>query len=189
MGQDKGMVMLGGRPLVNYVATTLAEVVDEIVVAVAKDRSAEYAELLGDDFVISEDKETNLGPLEGLITALSAAKGDYVLVSPCDTPFLRTSVCRVTASYDKGRDGAVPIVRGYQEPLHAAYRRTKALKAFEKALSTGKRRPTDAYGELDLVPVPEAVLKKLDPRLDSFWNLNTPEDLAQAEARLKQELR
>ena len=189
MGRDKGMIRLGGRALVNHVATIFSEIVDEIVVAVGVGKSAEYAEILGDDLVISEDKEADLGPLEGLITALSAARGDYVLISPCDTPFLKASVCQLTASSAKGRGGAVPVVRGYQEPLHAVYKRTSALKAFETALSTGKRRPTDAYGGLDLVRVPEGVLKELDPRLDSFWNLNTPEDLAQAETRLKQEPR
>jgi molybdopterin-guanine dinucleotide biosynthesis protein A len=102
---------------------------------------------------------------------------------------LKASVCQLTASSAKGRGGAVPVVRGYQEPLHAVYKRTSALDAFETALSMGKRRPTDAYRGLDLVCVPEGVLKELDPRLDSFWNLNTPEDLAQAEMRLTQELR
>jgi len=189
MGRDKGMIRLGGRPLVTHVATTMAEIVDETVVAVAAGKSTEYADVLGGDLVIAEDKEADLGPLEGLITALSAARGDYVLFSPCDTPFLKASVCQLTASSAKGRGGAVPVVRGYQEPLHAVYKRTSALEAFEMALNTGKRRPTDAYGGLDLVRIPEDVLKELDPRLESFWNLNTPEDLAQAEARLKQELR
>ncbi|MBU0684590.1 MAG: molybdenum cofactor guanylyltransferase [Candidatus Thermoplasmatota archaeon] len=189
MGQDKGMIRLGGRPLVNHVATAMAEIVDEIVVAVAAGKSAEYTDVLGGDLVIAEDKEPDLGPLEGLITALSAANGDYVLFSPCDTPFLKTGVCKIIASYAKERDGAVPIVRGYQEPLHAVYRRTNALEAFEIAVSTGKRRPADAYEGLVMMPVPEDMLRELDPRLESFWNLNTPEDLAQAEAKLKQELR
>jgi molybdopterin-guanine dinucleotide biosynthesis protein A len=189
MGRDKGMIRLGGRPLVTHVATTMAEIVEEIVVAVAAGKSAEYANVLGGNLVFAEDKEADLGPLEGLITALSAAKGDYVLASPCDTPFLKASVCQYTVSSAKGRGGAVPVVRGFQEPLHAVYKRTTALKAFKTTLSAGKRKPTDAYEGLDLVHIPEGVLKELDPRLESFWNLNTPEDLARAEARLKQELR
>jgi len=188
MGQEKGLVRLGGEPLIRHVARALANVADEIVVAVAKGRAEEYVRVLDGDFVLAEDREADVGPLEGLITALSSARGDYVLVSPCDTPFLRTAVCEATASRAEGKDGAVPIIRGYQEPLHAVYRRTTALKAFEEALSRGKRRPADGYGALELARVPEEVLRALDPQLESFWNLNTPEDLLQAEERLRRGL-
>ncbi len=185
MGRDKGMVKLGGRPLVDHVAKVLTEVTDEVLVSVAKGKSVEYEELLGDGFTIVEDVEEGIGPLEGLITALSAARGEYVLISPCDTPFLKTGVCRTTASHAYGRDGAVPIVRGYREPLHAVYRRVNALEAFKKTIEKGDRRPTDAYGMLDLVPVPEDVLRESDPHLVSFWNLNSPEDLSLAEEEMR----
>ena len=188
MGRDKGLIKLGGRPLADHVAKTLTEVADEVLISVAKGKSVEYQRVLEDEFVVLEDDAEGLGPLEGLITSLSAAKGDYVLFSPCDTPFLRTEVCRTTALHAIGRDGAVPVVRGYQEPLHAVYRRGVALEAFKKTLKKGNRRPTDAYGMLDLVSVPETVLRKADPHLVSFWNLNSPEDLKLAEERMKKDM-
>lgn len=162
-------------------------VVDEIVIAVAKGMSARYREALGSGFEIVEDKRAEIGPLEGLITALSAARGDYVLVSPCDTPFLRVDLCRSIVSLAKKRDGAVPRIGGNFEPLHGVYRRIKCLAAFEEALEEGKRKPIDAYSMLDLEFVDEDIVRVVDPRLESFWNLNSQRELELAEKRLRED--
>ena len=187
MGEEKGLALLGGEPLISHVAQALGGVVDEIVIAVAKGMSARYREALGSGLMIVEDKRAEIGPLEGLITALSAARGDYVLVSPCDTPFLRVDLCRSIVSLAKKRDGAVPRIGGNFEPLHGVYRRIKCLAAFEEALEEGKRKPIDAYGMLDLEFVDEDIVRVVDPRLESFWNLNSQRELELAEKRLRED--
>ncbi len=133
---------------------------------------------------MAEDERGDIGPIEGLITALGAAREDYVIVAPCDTPFLRADLCEAIASFAKGRDGAVPVVRSYLEPLHSAYRRRRCLAAFEEALEEGERKLGDIYRRLDMLRIDEEELRVLDPHLESFWNINTPEDLALAERRI-----
>lgn len=186
MGEEKGLALLGGRPLISYVAQTLERVADEIVIAVAMGMSRKYREVLRDEYVIAEDRRADICPLEGLITALSAARGDIVLVSPCDTPFLRTETCESIVSLAKKRDGAVPRIGGNFEPLHGVYKRIKCLAAFEEALEEGMRRPIDAYAMLDLEYVDEEIVRLTDPRLESFWNLNGQEELRLAEKRISQ---
>ena len=185
MGEEKGLVVLGGKPLISHVAQTLEGVADEIVIAVAKGMSGRYREVLGDEFIIAEDDRARVGPLEGLVTALSAAKEDSILVCPCDTPFLKVDLCRSMVSLARKRDGAVPRIGGNFEPLHGVYRRIKCLAAFSEALDEGKRKPVDAYDMLDLEYVDEDIVRVTDPRLESFWNLNNPGDLELAEDRLK----
>lgn len=185
MGEEKGLAVLGGKPLISYVAQILESVADEIVIAVAKGMSGRYREALGDEYMIAEDKRAGVGPLEGLVTALSAAKEDSVLVCPCDTPFLKVDLCRSMVSLAKKRDGAVPRIGGNFEPLHGVYRRIRCLAAFSEALDEGKRKPVDAYDMLDLEYVDEDIVRVTDPRLESFWNLNNPGDLELAEDRLK----
>ncbi len=185
MGEEKGLALLGGKPLVSYVTRTLESVADEIVIAVAKGMSGRYRETLGDEQMIVEDHRAGVGPLEGLVTALGAAKGDFVLVSPCDTPFLKVDMCKSIASLAKKRDGAVPRIGDNFEPLHGVYRRIKCLAAFEEAIEEGKQRPIDAYEMLDLEYVDEDIVRIMDPRLESFWNLNSKEDLELAEERLR----
>jgi len=185
MGEEKGLALLAGEPLVSRVARVLDSVADEVVVAVAPGEATRYRQALGDHYAIAEDERPEMGPIQGLITALGTARGEYVLTSPCDTPFLRVEVCRSIVSLSKRRDGAVPRVGQDFEPLHGVYRRLKCLAAFEEALEEGKHKPVDAYPSLDIEYVDDDVIRVLDPHLESFWNLNTPEDLMKAELRLR----
>jgi molybdopterin-guanine dinucleotide biosynthesis protein A len=184
MGQDKGLVNLRGDPMVSYVIDAMLGLVDEIVISVAKGQSSKYDEYSEIGFEIVEDGTPGIGPLEGMRCALKVARGDYVLVSPCDTPFLKPGICQMLLSKANGRDGAVPMIKDRFEPVHGAFKKTAAAKAFEAALTTGKRKPSDAYGKLDIAFVDESSLRGIDPVLESFWNLNTPEDLRLAEEKV-----
>lgn len=188
MGEEKGLVKLGGVPMVYYVAKTMELLADEVVVAVAPGMADAYKQVLGEDKRVVEDEQARAGPLAGLVTALREAKGDYVIVCPCDTPFLRLDVCQAIVMLAKGRDGAVPVVRGYLEPLHSAYKRRHCLAAFEEAIDEGVKKISEAYQLLHMVRIEEEDLRALDPHLESFWNINTAEDLQEAERRLKTHL-
>lgn len=186
MGREKGLVNLNGDPMISYVVNSMIDLVDEIVISVARGRSELYEEYSEIGFEIVEDREPGLGPLEGLSCAMKAARGDYVLIGPCDTPFLRTDICKLILVKSVGRDGAVPVVRGMYEPLHGAYRRTSTIKAFDEALGKGRRKPVDAFDGLDIARVEESELRTVDPELESFWNLNSPQELSQAERKLRE---
>ena len=178
-GQEKGLVMLNDEPMVSRVVATMRMLADEVVVAVAGGRAEEYARFLSNDTIIVEDEREGIGPLHGLTTAMRAAGGDYVVVSPCDTPLLRPEMCRAVVDNGEGKDGAVPFVRGYLEPLHACYRRKTCLDAFEQTVASGRRRPKDAYHLLNMARVDEEHIRRFDPHLESFINVNTQEDLAE----------
>lgn len=185
-GREKGLVMLNDETMVSRVVATMRILADEIVVAVASGRAEEYANLLSDDTIVVEDEREGIGPLYGLTTAMRAAEGDYVVVSPCDTPLIRPEVCRAVVDSGEGKDGAVPFLRGYLEPLHACYRRRTCLDAFEETVAAGRRRPKDAFHLLDLAMVDEEHIRRLDPHLESFINVNTQEDLAVVTDRISQ---
>lgn len=188
MGGEKGLTVLGGLPLLSYAVRTMEIVADEVVVAVAPGMGREYGDVLGSQVIIVEDSRKAAGPLEGLTSALAAAKGDYVLASPCDTPFLRADVCQAIALFAKGRDGAVPRIGGYLEPLHCSFKRRRCLAAFQEALEEGVHKVSEAYKTLDMVYIEEEDMRALDPHLESFWNINTAEDLERAEQKLRNHL-
>ncbi|MDH3365222.1 MAG: molybdenum cofactor guanylyltransferase [Thermoplasmata archaeon] len=179
-GSEKAVAPFRSASMIMHVLRVLSETTDETLVAVAPGKGTHYRNLLDDEVFVVEDDEYGIGPIKGLVTALGAARGDYVLISPCDTPLLRREVCEITISRAKGFDGAVPVVRGFLEPLHACYSRSKCLNAFIKSLEEGMRRPKDAYHLLNLATVEEADLRRVDPHLTSFLNVNSEEDLASA---------
>ncbi len=47
----------------------------------------------------------------------------------------------------------------------------------------GKLKPLDLYGLLPTKIVVEGKLREVDPELESFFNLNAPEDLRRGQAR------
>lgn len=184
MGRDKGLLPLRGDPMVSYVIDAMLGIVNEIVISVGKGQAPKYDEYAEIGFEVVEDRATGMGPMEGILCSLKASRGDYVLVSPCDTPFLKPGICELLLSKSRGKDGAVPVIRDKFEPVHGAFRRGDAMKAFDEAFAAGKRKPSSAYGALDLFFVDEAAIRTVDPDLESFWNLNTPEDLRLAEMKL-----
>ena len=185
MGQEKGLVNLNGDPMLSYVVNSMLDLVDQIVISVGKGRAALYDEYSEIGFEIVEDREPGRGPLEGVVCAMREMRGDYVIVGPCDTPLLKQEICKLVLSKAEGRDGAVPIVKGLYEPLHGAYKKSAALDAFEEALANGGRRLVDVYDKLDIARVEEDELRNIDPELDSFWNLNIPDELVRAEMKLR----
>jgi len=78
-----------------------------------------------------------------------------------------------------GRDAVVPIVGSRREPLHAVYGPAVAIAA-RRQIGRGQLKIALACEGLDVVRVPEAELRELDPGLRSFRNVNTPEDYAGA---------
>ncbi|UCE80388.1 MAG: molybdenum cofactor guanylyltransferase [Methanobacteriota archaeon] len=179
-GREKALADLGSRAMIFYVIAVLQQLADEMVVSVAPGSRGRYANLLGDDILVVEDKRAEEGPIRGLVTALEASRGEYVLASPCDTPLLRKGVCEMIAAMGAGKDGAVPRIRGYLEPLHAIYRREPCLRAFLQIIEEGGRRPKDAFNLLDLAIVEEKELRIVDPNLMSFANINSERALASA---------
>ncbi|MER3456179.1 MAG: molybdenum cofactor guanylyltransferase, partial [candidate division GAL15 bacterium] len=79
-------------------------------------------------------------------------------------------------------DAAVPATDRLH-PLCAVYRREVADEA-ERILQAGGGSLQDLLARLRIRYVPEAVLRRWDPDLASLVNVNTPEEYAQAVARL-----
>jgi len=188
MGQEKGLTMLHGEPFIVHIHRAMEELVDDVIVSVSEGMGKTYSEALDDRFIIVEDKTPGLGPLGGMIPVLSSARSQYVLFSPCDTPFLSPKVCEIIVSSVDGADGVVPMTgKTYYEPLHGIYKRQPGLAAFKEAVRRGDGSPCRAFDKMDLSFIPEGKMREVDPELLSFWNINTREDLELAESKIRAE--
>jgi len=179
MGQDKGLVQLGGRPLVQHVLDRVAQLGDEV--CITTNRPQAYA-FLG--VPTAADPQPGLGALAGLRTALHAARGDTVLVVACDMPFLEPALLRHLLSRSGEAEVIIPRRHGEFEPLHAVYRRS-CLTALEAALARGEARMISFFPDVRLLPIDQPELAAYDPEGLSFFNVNTPDDLIRAERHLQ----
>jgi molybdopterin-guanine dinucleotide biosynthesis protein A len=176
MGElDKGLQLLRGRPLVAWVAECIAPQVDEVLLSANRNLEC-YREL---DFAVLPDAMPDFpGPLAGLHRALGVAQHPLWLSVPCDTPFLPGDlVQRMRAALLAGdAELVVAASQGYKQPVIClGYTRLHAgLGAF---LASGGRRVGEWQASLRCETVSFD-----DPKL--FENINTPAELAQAEAFL-----
>ena len=187
-GRDKGLVVLDGKPLVLHVIERVSNMVDEIVVVVSsKDQKKKFEVLLEDKADIAIDKNDAQSPLVGAITGFESAEGEYSLLLPCDTPLVSTQIVQFLLDVCTNKSAVIPRwPSGYIEPLQAAYHTKSALTAAKTALEQGKMNMRSMIDNLSLVRyVSTMVLEQLEPKLLTFFNINTPQDLKRAESLLK----
>ena len=187
-GQDKGLIDLAGKPLVLHVIDRVSKVVDEVIVVVNSGVQKEtFESLLGRKANVVVDKQEAQSPLVGALTGFESAKGEYSLLLPCDTPFLSSQVAQFLLDIRLNKGAVIPRwPSGYIEPLQAAYHTKLALTAAEKALEQGKLDLRAMIACLRGVRyVSTMVLGQMDPKLLTFFNINTPEDLKKAEILMK----
>ncbi len=148
--------------------------------------------------LLAEDPREGRGPLQGIAAGLAALSGraDIVFVSSTDMPFLHPAFIRRVLSALEGGDAAdvaLPVARGYKQPLAAGYRVSLAETA-ERLVKQDRLRPAFLFAECRVQALDDAELRRdpmlaaLDPDLDSVLNVNTPADYAEARARPAPEL-
>lgn len=188
LGQDKGLVELAGRPLILRVLDRIHHCVDETVAVVGSDNQRNvFASLLGRRASVVVDKYEMQSPLVGAATGFENAQGEYSLLLPCDTPFVSSRVVSLLLDLCVNKSAAIPRwPSGYIEPLQAAYQTKSALNAARRTLEQGKLNLGSMISYMGGVRyISTIVLQQVDPRLLSFFNINTPEDLKKAEGMLR----
>jgi molybdenum cofactor guanylyltransferase len=191
MGRPKAALEWHGSTLLCRTVQTVARATSGPVVVV-RAPGQELPEL-PDGVLVADDPREGRGPLQGIAAGLAALTGhaDLAFVSSTDMPFLHPAFIRRVLSVledSESTDVALPVARGYQQPLAAGYRVSLA-EAAERLVSQDRLRPAFLFEQCRVRTLDDAellrdpVLAALDPDLDSVLNVNTPADYAAARAR------
>ena len=70
---------------------------------------------------------------------------------------------------------------GGYEPLHALYRRETCLPAIEAAIHADRWKVIAWFPQVKVYELTAEELNSLNPDGLAFWNVNTPEEFAEAE--------
>lgn len=163
----------GATTLLEATGTKLEQVCAEVlVVAYRGERSLPYA--------VVPDLYEDGGSLGGIYSGLFAASCEYALAVATDMPFLSPALLQWMLEQPRDFDALVPVRDG-PEPLHALYSK-RCLEPMRKRLDAGRLRITALFDDVKVRYVSQDELTRLDPDGLSFFNVNTPEDLAQARA-------
>jgi molybdopterin-guanine dinucleotide biosynthesis protein A len=156
-----------------------SELFDEIILVTNRPR-----DFLEWDALIVTDIFPVRSSLTGIHAGLFYASHPFAFFSACDTPFLKREIIEtVLSEIEPGADLVLPRTSAGFEPLCAAYSR-RCLKPAEDHLRANKFKIHLALKDCRIKTIPEDRLRAKDPGLVSFFNVNTPQDLARAEQML-----
>jgi molybdenum cofactor guanylyltransferase len=175
MGKDKALIPLGDKPLIEHVLERVQGLGTEVLITSNNPEPLSY---LGIRLV--QDRDPGAGALSGLLTALEAAHGDYLLIAACDMPFISTELFRYMLQRTKNFDVVIPYWNGYYEPMHAIYAKT-CMPAVKRTLACNKQRLVSFFPEVRVLQICDPVLGAFDHSGKTFFNINTPQDFREAE--------
>ena len=189
MGTPKAALEWYGSTLLYRTAAIVTRATGGPVVVVRA--SGQELPELPKDVTVVDDPREGKGPVQGIAAGLAALAGraDAAFVTSTDLPFLHPAfVVAVLRALEDGPDVALPVARGYQQPLAAAYR--TSLAGLAAGLVNDERlRPAFLFQECSVTRLDDAalladpVLKERDPDLDSVLNVNTPGEYQAARQR------
>ena len=191
MGRPKAALEWHGSTLLRRTAQIVARATSGPVVVVRA--PGQDLPELPDGILVADDPREGKGPLQGIAAGLAALAGraDLAFVSSTDLPFLHPAFIRRVLGVlaeDRTADVALPVARGYKQPLAAGYRVSLAGTA-ERLVKEDRLRPAFLFDECQVRVLDDAELKAnpvlaaLDPDLDSLLTVNTPADYDAARAR------
>jgi molybdopterin-guanine dinucleotide biosynthesis protein A len=167
-GTDKGLVLLNGRPMIEWVIDRLRPQVGSLILNTntSEQRYADFGSP-----VVADTIGGYSGPLAGLHAGLAAATTPYVACVPCDAPLLPQDLVAhlYSALIDSDAEVAVArTARGLQPTFMLC--RTDVAASIESFLSEQRRAIRQWLGRVRTVEV-------AFPDEATFANVNTPEDL------------
>jgi molybdopterin-guanine dinucleotide biosynthesis protein A len=174
MGRDKASLTVGGVATATRIARVLTGLFEDVLL-VGGDPPADAPGRR------IPDPPGPACPLRGIVAALEAARAERVLVIATDLPLVTPALLLAIVAWPRA-EVVVPRPEGVLQPLCALYQREAARRVASARLQTGRLAAHGLLSELQASYLEDADLAELDPEGAALANLNTPEDLARAEA-------
>ena len=175
-GRDKSALLIDGRTLLDRQLDALAPLTDDVMIV--GDGAREF-QASGPRRV--HDIVPGCGPLGGLHAALTAARGDALLLVACDMPYLSPAFAAYLLSLAGSADIVVPrSERGYH-PLCAVYTRA-CLEPAAARLAERRLKMRELVDSMRTRVVPIEEIRQFGDPERLLTNVNTPADYAALEA-------
>jgi molybdenum cofactor guanylyltransferase len=170
-GTNKAFAEVQGVRLIERTIRVMGSVCPRLLLVT--NTPAEYAYL---QLPMVEDLIKGLGPLGGIYTGLEVIDDENGLFVACDMPFLREDLLRCMVTLRGDFDAVVPRVNWMVEPLHALYTKN-CLPSLREFIRSQELQILKFFQKIRVRYMEEEEIRKIDPDLKSFFNINRPEEL------------
>ncbi len=183
MGTNKAFLTLDNACMIDLIVEKLAGMFHEVLIVT--DRGRDFQHL---NAVIVSDiiKQGEKNALRGIHAGLFHVSSPASFFMACDMPFLSPPLIHFMSQYALQYDAVIPRVGEYFQPLFAFYHR-RVLDRITRSLEQENFKITDFYAGLNMKEIDEASVRRYDPGMRSFFNINTREDYEQAQSLFARE--
>jgi len=175
-GKDKANVKLGNKTLIKHTLDKIKSKFNKIVVV-------SNTEVIKDYTIIKDCINGQLGPLVGVLSAMKWVKKnnysyEWIITFPCDTPFFNISIVDKFINVAKLKNSFLYFVKS-ENKRHNIFGlwSLKLINILEEDINKNKYRKVEKWANKIGVKTINETYEKMDP----FFNINTKEELAEAE--------
>lgn len=178
-GFDKGLLKLNKMPLVQYIIERIQPQVSNIIISA--NRNIETYSDFG--FSVYEDDISDFaGPLAGILKALQQCQSEWLLAIPADSPFVSRDLALRLSQNIKDNKVAIPHDGKYLQPTFALIHKSLAA-SLQDFLQQGERKARVWMQQQDHTII------DFSDQANSFININTEDELQNAEQHFKEYMR
>jgi molybdopterin-guanine dinucleotide biosynthesis protein A len=181
MGQDKALLPLGGRSVIERVIERVQPLSDDVTLITNNPDKLRHLgkRMIGDVY-------PGKGSLGGIYTAVHAARNPHCLIVACDMPFLNADLLCYLTELTPGYDVVIPRLEEFPETMHAVYGKA-CLEPIKRRLLADQLKIIGFFSDVRVRYVERDDVVRFDPTLRAFQNINTPDDWERARRIVGQE--
>ncbi len=175
-GKDKANVKLGNKTLIQHTLDKIKSKFSKIIVV-------SNTEVVKDYIIVKDCINGQLGPLVGVLSAMKWIKKnnysyEWIITFPCDTPFFSISIIDRFINAAKLKNSFLYFVKS-EDKRHNIFGlwSLKLVNTLEEDINKNEYRKVEKWANKIGVKTINVTYQKMDP----FFNINTKEELAEAE--------
>lgn len=178
-GQDKGLIQLGMKPMIEYVLNAIEPQVDAIIINANRNQTT--YEKYGFP-VVADQIEGYCGPLAGMASGLQISETPFIVTAPCDSPLIPDNLVHklYLTLRQENAEICTAFSNGRLQPVFTLMK-SELLSSMLDFLNNGERK-IDRWFEKHHLAIAD-----FSDQPETFININSAEELAAIELKLKQE--
>ncbi|MGB0882066.1 MAG: molybdenum cofactor guanylyltransferase [Vicingaceae bacterium] len=164
MGEDKGIMFLEGKPMVQHIIEVVKPLTEKIIIISNNNKYSQFG------YPVFEDITKGKGPLAGILTGLQYSTTDKNLILSCDVPFVNKKLLDLLITNSENSDVVIPEKEDRTHQLIGIYDKS-CIPTFKRELANNRLKMKLAIKKLNYKIIDA---NQIDAQV--FYNINTKED-------------
>ncbi len=173
-GKNKSFLPIGEQTFLQKIIFTLKDICEDIIITTKCPKDYNFSS--DKNIKVVKDLFNKRTPLTGIHAGLCSCNCQYAFVIGCDMPLLKRSVVELLIkNIEKDFSIIVPKQGKHYQPLCAIYSKG-CISHIELLLKINRFKVGELFKRVKIKEIDEREFLKIDPKLQSFININTQED-------------